>query len=527
MSISEPSLTRRQSAGLIAMYMLVAASLAYLQGQDMNWDLRNYHYYGPYMLWEDRIDLDVHAAGVQTFLNPALNLPLFFAIRAGVPPIVFGLALAAVHGIALWYVHRIAVMLMTGASPWIAHTAGALAATTAALGSGFRGEVGTTLGDTIIATVVLASVVRLLDVTPHQPHLRKASAIAGVLLGLAAGAKLVGGVFGPGLLCLVWMAGDSFRQRAACMSAFGLSVAAGVLVTGGPWMWVMHEHFGSPLFPFYNLVFRSEWASLRDFSTDYYAALPARQLPFSLPFRFLRGEFVAVEVPFRDARFAAAVVSLTAIAGLAAARYQLRRATTPSQTWKRLAMLAVFWIVSYVAWVHLIPLYRFALPLELLSGVLVLGAFVQVVGAHGRALVASAAICTVLVVWTKPLDYTHIPWSQDYFGVPRAELPEYAGATIVIADFPTAYLAPYFPSSTIFLRLLSNFGLESSRMLDRALMRLSLAPANRLFILHHLNSNDPRTEMVLDRLGFAIDVTRCRRFASYADNFAICPIARR
>lgn len=506
--------------------MLVAAAIALWQGQDMNWDLRNYHYYSPYMVWEGKLDVDVHAAGVQSFLNPLLNLPLFFAIQVGIPPIAFGLSLAAVHGVALWYVHRLAVAVMAGTGSNLVHGVGGLAAVTAAFGAGFRGEVGGTFGDLTIAILVVAALAALIERTTDGMSMGRPGAIAGGLVGVAIGAKLVGGMFAPGLLCVLLMAAGSHRQRLVGVVAFGLAAGIGVLVTGGPWMWVMHEHFGNPLFPFYNLIFRSEWASLRDFSADVYATWRGRDMPFSLPFRFLREQLLTVEVSFRDGRYAAAVIAIATGAGMAVARREVRTAIRHELGWKRLTMVAVFWVVSYFVWVRTAPLYRFGLPLELISGVLLIGTLVHVVKRRTTALVLAAVLCAGLIVSAKRLDYEHISWREDYFGVPRSELTGYAGATIVLADFPTAYVVPYFPATATFIRLFSNWGLEQSRMLDRARMRLSLSRPHQLFILRRLNGHDPRTEAELARLGFVVEETACHEFASYVDRLAMCPLAR-
>ncbi len=34
---------------------------------------------------------------------------------------------------------------------------------------------------------------------------------------------------------------------------------AGVLLSSGAWMWTLYSHFESPLFPYFNDIFRSPW----------------------------------------------------------------------------------------------------------------------------------------------------------------------------------------------------------------------------------------------------------------------------
>ena len=71
--------------------------LAWRLGQEVGWDLRNYHFYVPHLLIHGRFAQDVEPAGVQTYFNPLLDLPFYVAVRLlRLRPIVVGLGLAAV-----------------------------------------------------------------------------------------------------------------------------------------------------------------------------------------------------------------------------------------------------------------------------------------------------------------------------------------------------------------------------------------------------------------------------------------------
>lgn len=520
---------RRLQLALLAAYMLLAAVLAHRQGQDVNWDLRNYHFYGPYAALEGRLDIDVLGAGVQTFLNPILNFPLYFAVRAPVSPMTFGLTLAALHGVALWCVHRVTVLTAAEAPRRIAHVAGGLAAVTAAFGAGFYGELGTTIGDAVIATFVLAAVMVVLEQCEAPARLFKACLIAGLLVGLAAGAKQVGGIYAFGLLAMIALAADSHRRRVVCATGFLCALAVGLLVTGGYWMWLMYDRFGSPVFPFYNLIARSPWAPLRDFSTEVFGILPSRSMPSLLPFLFTSKGMLAAEVPFRDARLAAAWVGILALGTLALVRRLRNLPAARDIAWKRLVMLSGFFVVSYVVWGHTLTLYRFAMPLELLSGTIVVGLILRTESRRGVQMAAAAAVCATLVVTTIPFDFGRIPWKGDYFGVSDADFAEFEGATIVLADFPTAYLVPFFPTSTVFLRVASNWGLQTDSLMRRlAHQRLAEAPADRRFVLARANDlMTARTEKALTGLGMAIDTTTCTSFRSHLEDTRICRLVGR
>ena len=79
---------RRIDVVPLLVYVAFAAALGWQLGQDANWDLRNYHFYNVFMWLTDRFERDIHAAGIQTFLNPLLDLPLYFAIMdVHLPPL--------------------------------------------------------------------------------------------------------------------------------------------------------------------------------------------------------------------------------------------------------------------------------------------------------------------------------------------------------------------------------------------------------------------------------------------------------
>jgi len=59
---------------LIPSVLLPLLSIGHL-GQDVNWDLQNYHLYDPYAWLHDRLTLDIAPAQMQSWHNPALDVP--------------------------------------------------------------------------------------------------------------------------------------------------------------------------------------------------------------------------------------------------------------------------------------------------------------------------------------------------------------------------------------------------------------------------------------------------------------------
>ena len=512
---------------LLLAYVALAVTVGYRLGQDVNYDLRNYHFYVPYLAVEGRFEQDIHAAGIQSFLNPILDLPFFFAARGGVPPVVTFLTLTAFHGLALWCVHRIAFLVLPGASLVAAHVGGGLAALTALFGAGYYSELGGTFGDNTVATLVVGALALLVgNVDSGMPNLRRVAA-AGVLFGLAAGAKLVIGMFGPGLLLAALWAEGPLRSRVWRGGTFLLAAGLGALATGGYWMWLMYEHYQSPLFPFYNHIFQSPLAPARDFGAAYYGSLPSRQVPFSLPFLLLKEQVVSSEVVFRDARLAVGWLFVLAILAAAAFSRFAARVTPREVSERRLLLLAGFFIVSYAMWVTTVTIYRFAMTLELLAGPLLVGALASLVTKRTVGLAVAGAVCTFLILFTTPPDYVRIPWKTDYFGLSPSQFSTYRRATIVMADFPSAYAAPFFPRSATFIRLVSNWGLDGTPMLERARHRIESTPRNRAYIMEHPEGAEAlSTRAALGAMGFTVDDSACQTVSSHFDTLRICPLER-
>ena len=81
------------------------ASILWL-GQDISWDLRNYHVYNPFAFLFGRMGHDVAVAHVATYYNPLLYLPFYHAV-VGLPPKAVGFLLGFLPGLNAWLIYAI------------------------------------------------------------------------------------------------------------------------------------------------------------------------------------------------------------------------------------------------------------------------------------------------------------------------------------------------------------------------------------------------------------------------------------
>ena len=159
-------------------------------------------------------------------------------------------------------------------------------------------------------------------------------------------------------------------------------MAAGFALTAGPWMALMVERYGNPLFPYYNDIFRSPWADPVSFSATRFGPTSLGEwLAFPFVMLWKVKDYVS-EAEFRDARPAL----LYALALLAFFAVMLRRPDVPpcrtGETRSQWRFLGVFFLVSFVAWAVVYRIFRYLVPLELLGGAFIVYFIVRLVPAR-------------------------------------------------------------------------------------------------------------------------------------------------
>ena len=73
---SRAPLTAREYA-FLGCTILFWSAFVVLLGKDTSWDFRNYHWYGPYSILNDRMGIDVAVAHLASWYNPYLDVPYY------------------------------------------------------------------------------------------------------------------------------------------------------------------------------------------------------------------------------------------------------------------------------------------------------------------------------------------------------------------------------------------------------------------------------------------------------------------
>lgn len=409
-------------------------------GQDQNWDWHNYHFYSVLALMEGRFLEDVHAAGIQTYLNPVLYLPQYL-LREHLSPIVAAAALGALQGLNVPLIWLISCELIRGDDS-SGRDLQLLATVIGATGAATLSEVGTSFADVLTSMLVLTGLYLVLRST--RDEIPGFMIGAGLFVGIALGLKLTNAIFAIGIGAAVAVGRVPFRQSLH----LALGGVCGALLAGGPWALFLWREFGSPTFPFYNDIFRApdapplSFADLRFLPSGIYDAL-------LYPFYWLAGVQITTEIPMRDARFAVAFFLLVVLAlgCLFSQESENRRIADDT---KKTVVFGTFFLISYIVWLLQFSIHRYMVVLEMLCGVAVI-LLLQAIFVRRFAVPAGALLTIGIIAWTQPPDWGRYPWSAP----PSVRLPERLKqpSAVFLLDKPLAYLAAYLHLDSRLYRL--------------------------------------------------------------------------
>jgi hypothetical protein len=413
--------------------------MALRPGPDADFDFRNYHLYDAYAALHGRLSFDIAAAQRQTYLNPALDL-IGYGLRGplNAHPAVFAILMSVPNALAFVLTLRIGLAVLPSELRGRMGFA-AFAAFIGATGAASLSTIATAMSDMIPVCLVLWGLLILLS-SPAQAQSPRRVAAAAAAFGMAAGLKLTVMPECVGLVCAILAYGGGLRAGIARAALCLAGMAAGFALVAGPWCIVMLRHFGSPLFPFYNQIFRSPFVPPVSFADDRFMPHGAAQA-LLYPFAWAFHPTTAVsELAVRDPRFALAWAAVIVfVAGWIVSRDH-------SAGTRKCVFLIVFYAVAFGAWEAAFSIFRYLAPLQAVTGIVVLAA-ARPLWHRPRSLLAFMGLVTLTCLWL-----TIIPnWGHaDRRGPAIAiALPAMAPDSLVmILDAsPAAYLATVAPPS--------------------------------------------------------------------------------
>lgn len=516
------SLVRRRLL-LPCLALLIGGLASVGMGTDANWDLRNYHLFGAYAFLHGLTFHHLAPAQMQSFFNPLPQLPAYGLLIAlnGFPRLyafLMGLP-AGVCGLLLLRIARLhaAQAGLAGATAW---AAAGLATLIGVTGAAFVPAIGTSSGDVLVAVPVLLAYLLVLEAAIARDEGRGAPslrvAVAGLLAGLAAGAKLTMGIYAApiGIMILLLLG-----FRAAVLAALGMGV--GFALGWAPFASVLWHEAGNPFFPMFNDIFRSP-----DFLTVRLA--DERFLPRSMfqaltyPFWWVtRTSGLVTELVMRDPRIALGYMAWLLLAVVAILGVRRREWRLGRSAWLLMGVTAL----SLALWCKLFGIYRYLVVLEMLSPLLMVLALARL---RRAVLIPGMAVLAILCLATtvRP-DWGHVRIGPTLLDIDP--MPVAPGDLVIFAgDSPQAYLVPFMPASVRALGVGNNLlRVDQEHGLQRRI-RLAIAEhRGAMWVVTEAGHSAGERDAVLRFYGLAATAD-CRLVAtSYARaGHLFCPLRR-
>lgn len=507
--------------------------LSIMLGQDANWDLRNYHFYNPYSFIYGRMDFDALPSQVANFYNPLLYVPYYYAVTF-LPPKGVGFFMGWIQGFnfpLLLAIARQMIPSSTGGTDF-SWKSGAICFSISLigmLGAANISELGTMFSDNVLSILILSSLLIILSAMPHLLSSRRRIKLAIVIVagfpaGVAIGFKQPAALYAVGLCAAFFVLKMPFFHRFFLSFFYGIGVLSGIAASGGYWLHEMWVRFKNPLFPYFNLMFQSPMATIGDYRD-------ARYLPESMgealisPFFFGFAPYEFSEVAFRDLRIPLLYVLLLALlvnrlAKSASLRPVPQKTRTDPVFDATIRFLLTSGIVSYLIWLKIFGIFRYALVIEMLAPLGIWLILDRMISSRIARLAAAGACVMMILATLNPADWGRVSWGDDFFGaeLPVIEKPE-ESLVIMAGTDPSSYLVPLFPKAVRFVRIQSYFTGPSSRPngYDRLMENIISRHTGPMYILYRSYENLVAIS-ALDAYGLDLKSDSCRTFKPHIES---------
>jgi len=517
------------ASGLVSVYL----------GQDRNWDLRNYHFYNAYAFLNNRLTYDVAPAQIGTYLNPLLDIPLYLMINH-LSPIVYGFLLGGLHGINIWLIYKITYCILTDVTETKRHLLSLASGITGYYGAANFSQIGTTFHDNITSLFVLGGVLLIISsLQRSNPQSlfpsKKSVIVSGFILGCATGLKLVVAVYSLPFIFALLFIGPSWRVRITNTLLSGFSACIGIITTIGYWMTVLWANFHSPLFPFYNKIFKSPYYDFINFSDTRWFPHDKYQILF-YPFHFLKDSSLVCEEGFRDIRFALCYILLMLFIFMIYYKRVTRKYGSqelfdkyefPGALKNISTFIMFFFVFSYILWQYMFSVYRYIIPLELLAPVFIILIMRYIFPFEKILIQTSLAIFALIIVTMSPINWGRVAWGQSYFDVRIPPIENIDHSIVIMADNePLSYIIPFFPKSTRFVSVKNNFMSPSSKTLLQARTKEILQNSGTLYLLYKEKSQGVDYSSILEVYGLKIIKQNVKKiYTRFDDDLFLVPVA--
>lgn len=221
----------------------------------ISWDALNHHIYLGWTAESPRFDQDFLAASFQSYQFPYLYWPIYKLSTSGLSGAYVGAILASLHLVVVPPIWMVAKTCIPG-NTWFDVLMRFMAMLMAFISSVVLSQLDSTANDLLAAAPLVWAIALALSVvyasglpwlTPRQVVL-----LSGLFSGVSVAFKLSNGPLAI-LLPLLWLlSARSSKDRIINTTLGCVAATSGFLLTYGFWGWQLWDHFGNPIYPFYD-----------------------------------------------------------------------------------------------------------------------------------------------------------------------------------------------------------------------------------------------------------------------------------
>ncbi|XRK14388.1 hypothetical protein Dip510_000029 [Elusimicrobium posterum] len=370
---------------------------------------------------------------------------------------------------------------------------------------GTNSWVSSNTGDMMSCAFMLSSMYFLFYAHPMNLNKKKLFflALAGALLGASFGFKFTAGVFIAAYGIMLFFYFHSIKDFIKGVTIFSLAFLADFLIVDGYWLWLMWDKFGSPLFPFYNNIFKSPYYAQEALVDPRFLAGKTLKDFIFMPFTMIyTQESFIIEAETRTLTFAAYFASMATLFCTWKKKAGDKTKTLPFNT-RLVFMLSVFCILGFVLWCAMFSLLRYMVYLEAAGALLIVTAlhtFIRtkyryfiitfiaaVIMAFGMGLRESTPfgtrnldILTVKTPYSNEFAMRHEPEKIKHNIYPEIE----NGATVILVEPTLSFLLPFINQNAVYVGPL-NVEMERYIYLKDRVEILRLFPFESIFYKHN------------------------------------------
>lgn len=507
---------------------------AIARGQDFNWDQRNYHIGIPFLLSTGQFWHSVMPAGLVSYLNPYLLQVQFWTLQH-LSPIHFVVVLALLQSLAFVLSGVFCAVLSAPTGERRSWPVFILGFALCLLSPAAVSEAGTTFIDLLTAIPVLVAYLLLLTRGRRFTPLT-AGVLAGALLGTAISLKLTNAVFVFGVMGFAITGTDSLRQRLVWLPACAAATIVAYLTVALPWDVDVWQHFGNPIFPYFNGIFHSPDFPATNFHDRHFTVHSVFDIwiypldwvhPWGSWYRLITPPHTVgmsmptLEVALGDGRWLVAVTGITLFLAAIATfrRWGATRLRDPAS-----GLLLAF-AIDYLVWLFTFDIIRYAVVLSILCGAVILIFAMTLPSPRMRIVVLGVIVIAQAFTAFVP-DWDHVPWKPTWQAFVHPKLDLGHRPLVFLTAQPTLFLAASLPSDARYVGVASDLSASNHTALTAQLRKdLEWSDGRNLYSID-LGTTSPLAAQVLSSDGVQVS-GNCTRFHIAEYKYRICKLTDR